>query len=63
MEGLNIEELAALERKEYFRKWRAANKEKTAQHRRNFWEKKARAKLEATQGKEGKTDDGSSNCE
>lgn len=49
MENLNIEELAAKERREYFRAWRAANKDKTAQHRRIYWEKRAAARLMATQ--------------
>jgi hypothetical protein len=45
MNNPNIEELAAQERKEYFRAWRAANKEKTAKHRRTYWEKRAKQKL------------------
>ena len=49
MDELNIGELAAQERKEYFRTWRAANKEKTAKHRRNYWERRALTKLHAAQ--------------
>jgi hypothetical protein len=41
-----IEELAAQERREYFRAWRAANKEKTALHRRHYWEKRALVKIQ-----------------
>ena len=52
MRELNVEELAAQERKEYFRAWRAANKEKTAAHRRAYWEKRALAKLDAEHNKE-----------
>jgi hypothetical protein len=52
---ISVEELAAQERKEYFKAWRAANKEKTAQHRRNYWEKRALAKMNAEQG-EGNND-------
>jgi hypothetical protein len=36
-----IEELAAAERKAYFKEWRAKNKDKTAEHRRRYWEKRA----------------------
>ena len=37
----SIDELAAAERKAYFKAWRAANKEKTTEHRRRYWEKRA----------------------
>lgn len=47
MDKTKLEQLAAEERKAYFRAWRAANKEKTAEHRRRFWEKKALERLEA----------------
>jgi len=47
-----LQELAAIERKSYFKAWRAANKDKTAQHRKTYWEKKVLAKL-AVQEKEG----------
>ena len=46
MKNINLEELIAQERREYFRTWRAANKEKTAKHRRRYWEKKALEKLQ-----------------
>ena len=36
-----LERAATEERKAYFKAWRAANKEKTAEHRRRYWEKKA----------------------
>ena len=56
MENLKIKELAAQERKEYFRAWREKNKEKTAQHRNNYWEKRALAKLiEKQEGDNGGT--------
>ena len=47
MKTNNLEDLAAQERKEYFRAWRAANKDKTARHRQKYWEKRALAKLTA----------------
>ena len=55
MSNAELERVAAEERKAYFKAWRAANKEKTAEHRRRFWEKKAteRLKLESEQ-KEGR---------
>ena len=56
MDEINIEELATQERKEYFKAWRAANKEKTAKHRRNYWEKRALAKLHAVQNGDVKYD-------
>lgn len=40
-----LQHKAAEERRAYFRAWRAANKEKTAEHRRRYWEKKALSKL------------------
>jgi hypothetical protein len=46
-------ECAAIEeRKAYFKAWRAANKDKTAEHRRHYWEKKALERLNADQNKE-----------
>ncbi|MDR0616628.1 MAG: hypothetical protein LBG29_07465 [Synergistaceae bacterium] len=59
-----IEELAAEERKEYFKAWRAANKEKTAEHRRRYWEKKALERLATERGEEhDDTDAGKNNRE
>jgi hypothetical protein len=42
-----LERKAAEERKAYFKAWRASNKEKTAEHRRRYWEKKAMEQLNA----------------
>ena len=33
--------------REYFREWRKKNKDKVRQHNRNYWEKKARQRLES----------------
>lgn len=42
MENKTIDEMAIVEaRREYYRKWRAANKDKVKQHNRNYWIKKA----------------------
>lgn len=40
-----IEQLAAEEKREYFRKWRAANKDKTKKHNADYWKRKAEQKL------------------
>ena len=56
MSDLKLDELAAQERKEYFRAWREKNKDKTAQHRRNYWEKRALAKLNAEHKQGARTD-------
>ena len=47
MTNAEVERVAAEERKAYFKAWRAANKEKTAEHRRRYWEKKALERLNA----------------
>jgi hypothetical protein len=41
-----IELLVKEVRKEYFRSWRAANKDKVKQHNQNYWKKKALERLE-----------------
>ena len=42
-----IEALAREFKREYFRKWRAANKDKVKENNRRYWEKKALEKKEA----------------
>jgi hypothetical protein len=37
-----LDNLAREERRKYFRAWRAANPEKTRQHRENYWLNRAR---------------------
>jgi len=49
MKREQVDELAAEERREYFRKWRAANKDKVAKHNANYWRKKAEQKLQEQQ--------------
>ena len=57
MENEIVEESAIVEtRKEYYRKWRAANKDKVRQHNRNYWAKKAAER--AASENSGKNDDG-----
>jgi hypothetical protein len=41
----SIEEMAAEARREYFRKWRAENKDKVRKHNQNYWRKKAMQRL------------------
>jgi|GEM_PF-3039619 len=60
MEKTELERIALEERKAYFKAWRAANKRKTAEHRRRYWEKRALAKLN-TKNKEAREDDPSIN--
>ena len=49
-------EMAKQEKNEYFKVWRAANKDKVAKYNQNYWQKRAQAKLskqrEATDGKD-----------
>ena len=55
MEKTELQRIAAEERRAYFKAWRLANKEKTAEHRRRYWEKKAMERLNALESE--KTDD------
>lgn len=41
----NLEEIARQERLEYFRQWRANNKDKVKQHNKNYWLRKAEQRL------------------
>lgn len=41
----NLEELARKAKNEYFRKYRAANKDKIKQHQKAYWERQAEKKL------------------
>ena len=44
MEQTKIEEMARQERLEYFKKWRAANKDKVRATNQRYWEKRALSK-------------------
>ncbi|MCR4861889.1 MAG: phosphatase [Ruminococcus sp.] len=41
------EQAAILARREYYRKWRKANKEKVKQHTANYWKKKGQLSNQA----------------
>ena len=43
---INLEELARKERNEYFKNWRANNKENVKRHNQNYWIRKAEKKLQ-----------------
>ena len=40
-----IDDLARKERLDYFKSWRAANKDKVKQHNMNYWRKRAEKKM------------------
>lgn len=46
MTDTQIAEMARAERLEYFRKWRAANKDKVKEANRKYWERKAAKRLQ-----------------
>ena len=46
MEQTKIEEMARQERLEYFKKWRAANKDKVRATNQRYWEKRALSKAQ-----------------
>jgi hypothetical protein len=45
MKETRLDNLAKQERREYQRKWRAANKEKVQKHNANYWKNRAAKKL------------------
>lgn len=53
MDEQRIEELAQRERKEYYKQWRANNRDKIKKHRENYWRKRA---LQRMQNEEVKND-------
>jgi len=53
MDKQELDRAAEMERKQYYKAWRANNRDKTAEHRRRYWEKRALAKLEAAAGQAG----------
>ena len=40
-----LEKMARQKRLEYFRQWRAANKDKARKHNENYWKKQAEMKM------------------
>lgn len=49
MVATTLEERAAEERREYFRQWRAKNKDKVRENNRRYWERRAEKKAQAEQ--------------
>ena len=47
MNGTNLDEIISAEKKEYYRKWRAKNRDKVKKHNEAYWKKKARQKLQS----------------
>ena len=41
-----IDDLATEIRREYYRKWRAANKDKVRQHNANYWRRQAEKRVQ-----------------
>ena len=53
MKRKNIDELVIQERREYFRKWREANKDKVRAHNEAYWQRRAEKRLEEQQKQGG----------
>ena len=51
MTDTQISEMARAERLEYFRKWRADNKDKVKESNRKYWERKATKRLQEENAK------------
>ena len=49
MAATTLGERAAEERREYFRQWRARNKDKVRETTRRYWERRAAKKAQAEQ--------------
>lgn len=47
---MNVDELVKKERREYYRKWRAENKDKVRENNARYWKKRALKKLEEQDG-------------
>lgn len=43
---MTLEELARKERTEYYRQWRAKNKDKVRENNRRYWERRAAKRME-----------------
>jgi hypothetical protein len=44
------EELMSVERRAYYKEWRAKNKDKVKRHNQNFWRKRVELKAETLKG-------------
>lgn len=49
MAATTLQGRAAEERREYFRQWRAKNKDKVRENNRRYWERRAEKKAQAEQ--------------
>ena len=49
MAATTLEERAAEERRQYYRQWRAKNKDKVRENNRRYWERRATKKNQAEQ--------------
>ena len=50
-----LQEIAARERREYLKKWRAAHADRVKEHNRQYWRKKAMKKLKEQEENNGET--------
>lgn len=50
MATAKLTEQAAKDRREYYRQWRAKNKDKVRENNRRYWERRAEKKAQAEQG-------------
>ena len=53
MATTTLQERAAEERREYFRQWRAKNKDKVRENNRKYWERRAAKKAAETEQEAG----------
>ena len=51
---MDLDEAAKEARREYFKKWRAANRDKVRQHNQNYWKKKAQESMKSAEIQEAK---------
>lgn len=49
MAAVTLKELAVEERREYYRQWRAKNKDKVRENNRRYWERRAAKNAQAEQ--------------
>lgn len=54
MDAERLEALAVEERRRYFREWRKKNPDKVRKHNRNYWRRRAQAKLQQQTAHESK---------
>ena len=48
----SLNELISKERKEYFKEWRARNKDKVKKNNENYWKKRAEKKIKECESNE-----------